>query len=192
MLMESSIKNCAQEIVAHALRSIAANGAWWYTTYGDRDNESSIAHLLGVDYTTLLKIYHCCGWSHAYSSSNNQPRFLQKGFDFFCSTHNLAIESDKFNRNFYIRIGSFSKAQGKFTCKMQTKQGIVKPRIGSAMRRNLDKLIVELTLIAESSSTIIQAATDREVKEQCHGIVEALKQFDVLFAMLRIKKRSDG
>ena len=55
------------------------------------------------------------------------------------------------------------------------------------MRRDLDKLIVELTLIAESSSTIIQAATDREVKEQCHGIVEALKQFDVLFAMLRIK-----
>ena len=78
MLMESSIKNRAQEIVALALRLIATNGALWYTTYGDRDNESSIAHLLGVDYTTLLKIYHLCGWSHAYSSSNNQPQFLQK------------------------------------------------------------------------------------------------------------------
>jgi hypothetical protein len=74
----------------------------------------------------------------------------------------LGIEVDRYRKSFFLRIGSFSQKHGKFTVKVQLKaKDFQVPRVGAAMRRNLDKLIVAFKEIVDSSKlTISKAPSD--------------------------------
>ena len=140
--MESHRK-IVEDKMAKTIKLLADHGAWWYSLFGDGDDDSSLCNLLKVDYSTLLMIYKHCGWLLAYSVGN-KPRFNELGFVTFKTNHEIELETDKYYKTRYVCIGSFRKSASKFSCKNQMKQGLAKPRIGTAMRRQIDKLIVDV------------------------------------------------
>jgi hypothetical protein len=74
----------------------------------------------------------------------------------------LGIEVDRYRKSFFLRIGLFSQKHGKLTVKVLLKaKDLQVPRVGAAMRRNLDKLIVAFKEIVDSSKlTISKAPSD--------------------------------
>jgi hypothetical protein len=141
--MESCFK-VVEEKIAATIKLLDNHGAWWYSLFGDEDDDSSLCNLLKVDYSTLLKIYGHCGLLRTLSVGN-QPAFNKLGLSTFKTNHNIDLEYDTFNKRHFVRIGSFSKSTGKFLCKSQLKQGLLtKPRIGTALRRQILKLVVDI------------------------------------------------
>jgi hypothetical protein len=75
--MESCFK-VVEEKMAETIKLLDDNGAWWYSLFGDEDDDSSLCNLLKVDNSTILTIYKHCGWLLAYSV-DNKPRFNELG-----------------------------------------------------------------------------------------------------------------
>jgi hypothetical protein len=118
--MESCFHSHAQVVqqkMAIALNLLANNGAWWYSLYGLQQDTSSFACLLGINDSMLPMVYEYCGWLHIYATKgSNQPqRYLKKGFHAFKASNYLNIECEKTAKQFYIRIGTFSKGTGVFS-----------------------------------------------------------------------------
>jgi hypothetical protein len=128
--MESCFKVVKK--MAETIKLLDNHGAWWYSLFGDEDDDSSLCNVFKIDYSTLLKIYGHCGWLGTLIAGN-QPMFNKLGFSTFKRNHNIELEYDSFNKTHYVCIGSFRKATGRFSCKNRIKLSFAKPRIGTAM-----------------------------------------------------------
>ena len=144
--MESSNQNhtqVAQEKLAQVLNLLGANGAWWYALYETNKDETNMLDLLRVDSITLSRIYEVCGFTFAVKGAP-KAKFNKIMFDSFKTNHDLDVEVERTVRSSYFRIGSFRSDTGVFSMQGQKKMGLLQPRIGTAMRRQIDKLIVDM------------------------------------------------
>jgi hypothetical protein len=91
-------------------------------------------------------VYEYYGWSHIYATkgSNQPPRYLKKGFDAFKASNYLNIECEKTSKQFYIRIGTFSKGTGVFSMQGQAKGRIPRSRMDSKTQTKLTELMVAI------------------------------------------------
>ena len=60
--------------MAETIKLVDDHGSWWYSLFGDKDDDSSLCNLLKVDYSTLLTIYNTFSCKNQMKQGLAKPR----------------------------------------------------------------------------------------------------------------------